>query len=790
MKKLFLLLFLLLLVNTAFSQLATHIVVAEIFGGGGNTGATFTNDYVVLYNPTASSVPLTGMSLQYNTDVSVDTWDKVDLTGTIPALSYYLVQLGSAGTAGIPLPFHPDLIGGFTLGAAKGKVAIVNSTTALTIDPTLPDVNIIDFVGYGTTASVFEGSGRAPAPSNTTCIRRKDNSGNNTYGANGSGWDADDNANDFFVQDSLDLIANYPLASTSFANHLVIAEVYGSGGLTGASYTNDYVVLYNPSNFGQDLSTWSLQYTDATNTTWTVTNLNGTVAPHSYYLIQLHSSGTFGNPLPTPNLIGTTNIRQVSGKLAIVRTQTILSGANPITSRTDIADFVGWGTTATGFEGSAAAIAAGGGARSIRRKDNNGNNTYGLTNGSGWDSNNNVSDFYTEINIISNPPLNSNFLSTHIIIAEAYGGGGNTGATYLNDYAVLYNPTASAVDLSTWSLQTKVADQTTGNWPKVNLTGIIGAQNYYLIRLASAGAIGIPLPIFPNDSSTVVSLGATSGKVALVSNQIQLNGDPVLPNANIVDFIGYGSIASVYEGTGPAFAPSNTSSIRRKDNTGNNTYGVVDGSGWDSNNNNADFYVEVDLITIPPLPVELSSFSAVIISNTVHLNWETATEVNNYGFEVQKLQSELSNAEWESLGFIEGYGNSNSPKQYSFVDNSITNNGTCSYRLKQIDNDGQYEFSKTIEVSFNQPIEFSLSQNYPNPFNPATSIKYSIPTKQFVSLKIYNVLGKEVTVLVNEEQPEGIYNVNFDASGLSSGVYFYKLQAGSFTATHKMILIK
>lgn len=786
MKKICLLLVSFLLVNLTFAQVATHVVVAEVFGGGGNAGAPYLNDYIILYNPTGASVNLSGMSVQFASATS-STYSVTNLTGSIPAGSYYMIQeaAGSGGN-GVPLPFHPDVIGSFFISPLGGKVAFVSNTTAIT---GLADPDVIDFVGYGT-ANESEGGSPAPAGSDVTSIRRKDNSGNNTYGSNGSGWDSGINANDFFVQGSLNLIPNYPLASTSFANHLVIAEVYGSGGLSGASYTNDYVVLYNPSNSGQDISTWSLQYANATNTTWSVLNLNGTVAPHTYYLIQLFSSGGVGNPLPTPNLIGATNIRQNRGKLAIVRTQTALTGANPVTTSTDIVDFVGWGLTTNGFEGSGAATAASNSQSSIRRKDNNGNNTYGLTNGSGWDANNNVSDFYVETNIIANPPLNSNFLANQVVIAEIYGGGGNPGATYLNDYIVLYNPTALPVDLSNWSLQYHTATLTTGSWSKVDLSQTIGAQSYYLVRFASAGPNGIPLPIFPNDSTTIIGLGNSSGKVALVNNQTALVGDFALPNASVIDFVGYGTTATMFEGFGPAPGPANaTSSIRRKDNGGNNTYGVS-GSGWDSDNNNSDFYFGTDLITVPPLPVELTSFSAVIISNAVHLNWETATEVNNYGFEVQKLQSELSSAEWESLGFIEGYGNSNSPKQYSFVDNAINGAQKFSYRLKQIDNDGAFEYSKIIEVDVTAPIEFSLSQNYPNPFNPSTTIKYSIPAKQFVSLKVFNILGKEVAQLVNSEQAEGFYNVTFDASGLSSGVYFYKLQTGSFTATHKMLLIK
>jgi len=197
--------------------------------------------------------------------------------------------------------------------------------------------------------------------------------------------------------------------------------------------------------------------------------------------------------------------------------------------------------------------------------------------------------------------------------------------------------------------------------------------------------------------------------------------------------------------------------------------------------------------TIVPLPVELSSFSAVQISNLVTLNWTTATEVNNYGFEIQRSEvssqkSALSN--WEKIGFVNGNGNSNSPKYYSFTDNSILSSGNYSYRLKQIDNDGSFEYSDVVEVLYTAPVQFSLKQNYPNPFNPVTTISYSLPEKAQVRLIVFDVLGREVATLVNKQQESGVYNVKFDASNLNSGIYFYQLKAGNFSEVKKLSLLK
>ena len=213
-------------------------------------------------------------------------------------------------------------------------------------------------------------------------------------------------------------------------------------------------------------------------------------------------------------------------------------------------------------------------------------------------------------------------------------------------------------------------------------------------------------------------------------------------------------------------------------------------SGGYLNIDNKNFYVN-GAIYAGALPVELSSFSATTMGSSVKLTGNTATEVNNYGFDVER--SVISNGErnlsWETIGFVSGNGNSNSPKSYSFEDKTVTS-GKYSYRLKQIDNDGQFEYSKTIEVNFGTPNKFELSQNYPNPFNPATTIRFNLTEAQNVKLVIYDIIGQEIVTLVNEFKESGVYTINFDASELNSGVYVYRLEAGDFVQTRKMNLIK
>ncbi len=186
-----------------------------------------------------------------------------------------------------------------------------------------------------------------------------------------------------------------------------------------------------------------------------------------------------------------------------------------------------------------------------------------------------------------------------------------------------------------------------------------------------------------------------------------------------------------------------------------------------------------------PLPVELTSFNVQTVKNSkVELTWKTATEVNNYGFEVER---KLNN-NWEKIGFVNGYGNSNSPKNYSFIDNNLEGNKFV-YRLKQIDIDGTYEFSKEIEIEV-IPNKYSLEQNYPNPFNPTTSIRFTLPESTNAKIVVYDVLGKVVKNLLNEKLEAGYHNVNFDASKLGSGLYIYTLETRNFTKVRKMLLLK
>jgi photosystem II stability/assembly factor-like uncharacterized protein len=188
-------------------------------------------------------------------------------------------------------------------------------------------------------------------------------------------------------------------------------------------------------------------------------------------------------------------------------------------------------------------------------------------------------------------------------------------------------------------------------------------------------------------------------------------------------------------------------------------------------------------------PVELISFNCIVDNEIVDLFWQTATETNNAGFEVERIQkSEIRGQIWERIEFVEGKGTTTEIQSYTFQDKPEI--GKYKYRLKQIDYDGSFEYSQEIEAEVKPYLVFLLEQNYPNPFNPTTTISYTIPVNGTVTLKVFDIIGKEIVTLVNEEKHTGEYEIEFNAIDLPSGIYFYKLQAGQLLETKKMILLK
>lgn len=210
----------------------------------------------------------------------------------------------------------------------------------------------------------------------------------------------------------------------------------------------------------------------------------------------------------------------------------------------------------------------------------------------------------------------------------------------------------------------------------------------------------------------------------------------------------------------------------------------------------SDGIVTGDGLFTLPLPVQLSSFSATANGLSAVLRWTTETEINNYGFEVERRfvsgsQFTLPGAQWQSVAFIEGAGTSNRPRVYSFTDGHLSP-GRYAYRLKQIDFNGSsvYHHAAEIDVGI-APHSLSLGQNYPNPFNPTTTIEFTLPNAGHVTLKIYNVLGQTVATLFDGHgDPGRVYQATFDAVSLPSGHYFVRLHFADQALMRKIILVR
>ncbi len=191
------------------------------------------------------------------------------------------------------------------------------------------------------------------------------------------------------------------------------------------------------------------------------------------------------------------------------------------------------------------------------------------------------------------------------------------------------------------------------------------------------------------------------------------------------------------------------------------------------------------------VPVELTSFTAIKIKDCIQLRWETATETNNLGFDIEKSNNGIA---FNKIGYVNGNGTTTQRSSYVFVDKDAATEKQY-YRLKQMDYNGTFEYSKVVEVQSTVPQEFSLSQNYPNPFNPSTVLNFNLPVESEVTLSVYNSIGEIVKVIANGMFQAGSHNLNFNASDLPSGIYLYNLSAkGSngveFVKTAKMLLLK
>lgn len=353
------------------------------------------------------------------------------------------------------------------------------------------------------------------------------------------------------------------------------------------------------------------------------------------------------------------------------------------------------------------------------------------------------------------------------------------------------NDEACAVQLAIWHFRN-------GLDPNTDIRGISGTNDANIISRANS----IISDVILNGGSAVqvATLEIVySGLDDIYIRTLDTAGNPVAVSNISLTITGTGSLSAStvstdVTGNSPLITVTNASS--GDEISANATLQVPGGTTYSGLNNVLQLLVlgrtttaiRTTTTTWGALPVELSAFTASTNNRDVILNWSTLTEINNSGFEIERKA--FSSDNWTRVGNVSGNGTSNVSHNYSFTDRNLTS-GIYTYRLKQTDFNGNYEYHNLNgEVTIGTPNTFELKQNYPNPFNPSTSISFDLPVAGKVSLKVFNTSGKEVASLVNENRSAGFYTVNFNASNLSSGVYYYRLEANGISKVMKMALVK
>lgn len=359
----------------------------------------------------------------------------------------------------------------------------------------------------------------------------------------------------------------------------------------------------------------------------------------------------------------------------------------------------------------------------------------------------------------------SNFILPKVVINEI---NYNSAAAFnTEDWIELFNNNENPVNISGWIFK----DSDDAHIFTIPQGTIIDTAGYLVICIDTS----LFKPLFPQVQNFIGNVGfGLSGNgelVRLYDNRM-----------NLIDSLVYDDVLpwpTAPDGNGPTLSLKNPN----LDNSLGENWAASLGNGTPGQKN--DIFTDI--------PVELTSFTAEIQKPNVLIKWTTASEVNNRGFFIERNIF----GSWESIHFTEGRGTATEYSSYEFIDilPIRKDNNSVKYRLRQVNFDGSSIYLGIVEVNPNSvPDKFQLNQNFPNPFNPSTIIQYSVFSKQFITLKVYDLLGKEIKTLVNEEQAPGFYEVEFNTSsastGLSSGTYFYRLIAGSFIASKKMVIIK
>ena len=341
-----------------------------------------------------------------------------------------------------------------------------------------------------------------------------------------------------------------------------------------------------------------------------------------------------------------------------------------------------------------------------------------------------------------------------------------TTGSYLGNFIA---PNAAQMD-GPWDIIFRTTDCLVSAYPSNNITRYDLSGNYLGVFVPS---INFPEQINHGANGNVIvgNFSSPSGLYVYDSNGNQLNYFSSVSGLRGAFQLGNGNYL-VTNGTGVYVLDQNTGAVLAT---------PVSGVSGRSTH-------EYDLSIVP---VELTAFTANVAGTNVELEWTTATEVNNQGFDVERSND---NNTFEKIGFVPGFGTTTEPKNYSYTDRSVSN-GKYYYRLKQIDFDGSFKYSDVVEAEVSLPTVFALEQNYPNPFNPSTSIRFSLPVDAQVTIGVYNLVGEKVAEIASGNLSAGSHNITFDASKLTSGIYFYRLDAAgingkTFSSVKKMTLMK
>lgn len=348
-----------------------------------------------------------------------------------------------------------------------------------------------------------------------------------------------------------------------------------------------------------------------------------------------------------------------------------------------------------------------------------------------------------------------------------------------DEYIVLFNNTSSSLDINGYEIAYAASSGSVSIRKQFISSTVIPPRQYYL--LSSNASVTVGNVSNQLTDATYTSFAADAGQIAFRKTSDQ----------TVIFALATGSITTFAFGLTTTHTTTTSASSQGafQLTSSGNTY-------IRSGDNNSDYtLVAASSISDVPnsgstaLPVQITVFMLTVNKNKVTLTWSTATEVNNYGFEIQRSLVNGQRSVWEKVGFVQGNGNSNSPKNYSFKDEP-KGGREFRYRLKQIDFNGAFEYSEIVTTILEKANEFKLEQNFPNPFNPITRISYTVPERTNVKLCVYDLLAQKIAELVNGYHEAGRYEVTFDGSTFPSGTYFYKLEAGSYVEVKKLLLIK